>query len=197
MIGRRTHHRTPRGTARSVGLPATHPSPALRPGRWREAMNDLNRQLGSDGSVLIRPMAAQARIADHRVTGDHATTVVADDGDTIEFEEVDDPSDGLDVLRDRHRRVGIESARAREGRSTRWQVTWSTRCGRSLRKVAELTGHPWTNNTSGPAPTTRWAASPAPTSRNRSGSRRNRSDASVSVIVDIRVLQWVRGSSER
>ena len=55
----------------------------------------------------------QARVADHRVAGDHAATVVADDGDLVEFEEIDHPAHRLDVLCDRHRGVGVEPARAR------------------------------------------------------------------------------------
>jgi hypothetical protein len=53
---------------------------------------------------------AQSAVADHRVPGDQAAAVVADDGDPVEFEEVDHPTDGLDVLGDRHRGVGVEPA---------------------------------------------------------------------------------------
>ena len=44
---------------------------------------------------------------------DHAAAVVTDDGDMVESEEVDHPTDGLDVLGDRHRRVGVESTGSR------------------------------------------------------------------------------------
>ena len=78
-------------------------------------MNDLNRQLGSRRLGVDQPHRAQTRVADHRVTGDQAAAVVADDGDLVEFEEVDHPADGLDVLADRHRGVGIEPAGTRRG----------------------------------------------------------------------------------
>ena len=51
------------------------------------------------------------------------------------------------------------------GRSMTWHVTWSTRCGSSVRHVAPLTGQPCTKSTSGPDPTRRYATSPSPTSR--------------------------------
>jgi hypothetical protein len=54
--------------------------------------------------------------------GDHAAAVVADDGDSVEFDEIDHPTDGLDVLGDRHRGVGVEPAGTR-----RWEVDQVTR----------------------------------------------------------------------
>jgi hypothetical protein len=66
------------------------------------------RRLGVD-----QPHRPQARVADHCVPSDHAAAVVSDDGDRFEFEEVDDPLHGRDVLIDRHRGAGVEPTRPR------------------------------------------------------------------------------------
>lgn len=73
-------------------------------------MNDLKRQLGTGGSVLIRAHGAEAGVTDHGVTGDQAAAVVAHDRDLAECEQVDHLAHRLDVLLDRHRCVRVESA---------------------------------------------------------------------------------------
>lgn len=54
----------------------------------------------------------QARVAGDGVAGDHPAAVVPDDRHLVQFEEVDDAPDALDVLIDRERRVGREPAGA-------------------------------------------------------------------------------------
>ncbi len=50
------------------------------------------------------------------MTGDHPATVVADDRDLVELEQVDDAADAADVLVDGERRGGVEPARAGAGK---------------------------------------------------------------------------------
>ena len=135
----------------------------------------ITEVMGAVGLQLQLTLAEAftAPAADQCVARDQTAAVVADGRYLVEFEQIDHAADAVDVLVDRQRRVVVESARAgtREvDDMTRHVVdqVWQQRAERR-----SLTGQPWTNSTSGPLPTWRWATSPAPTSRKRSGGRRS------------------------
>ena len=109
-IGERiTEHRLGPDDPRLAGDP---PEPHAQPRQVPRGDEGLEpptriRRFGVD-----QPHGTQTWVADHRVTGDHAAAVVADDCDLVEFDEVDHAADGLDVLPDRHRSVDVEPAGA-------------------------------------------------------------------------------------
>lgn len=100
----------------------SHPTDLLRPGdptesgaqRWQPSRRDERLEPPTRIRWLcVDPThRSQTCVADHGVTGDQATAVVADDGDRVESEEADDTPHTGDVLSDRHRRVAVESAGA-------------------------------------------------------------------------------------
>ena len=142
--------------AAEPGCPASQPSAVPKPGTRRPAMNDLNFQLTPvDCSVSIRPSARR------RASPARAWRAISP--------PLSWPTTATSLRSSRstaRRRLwmwfsivsGVSAVNWLEpapGRSMRWQVTWSVRWGSSVRKVAPLTGHPWTNSTSGPSPTRR------------------------------------------
>ena len=196
---RRTRRRARTGCAGPAVARRAQPRPPPNPGRWRTARNSLNRQLSPRGcSVSINPMARRRgspasawRAISPPLSWPTTATSSRSSRSSIRRTL-------LDVLVDGQRRVGRRSGWSRHpGRSITWQVTWSARWGSSVRKVAPLTGQPWTNSTSGPLPTAGRRPRPAPTSRNRSGGGgTGRPPRSVVSVVHRRLLGVCSGHCE-
>ena len=66
-------------------------------------------------------------VAGHRVPGEQAAAVVADHGDVVEAEQVDDAPDVLDLLIDRQGVSAVNRLEPAPGKSITWQVTCSLR----------------------------------------------------------------------
>ena len=93
------HERRLRRSRGSPEQPTRAPPP--NPGRWRAARNDLNRQLRPCGLLGVDAThGAQARITGQGVAGDQAAAVVADHGDVVQLQQVEDAPDASDVLVD-------------------------------------------------------------------------------------------------